>query len=116
MIMWQHRYYHAIWMVMNIAVPAATTSLIDRAWGHDPIAGLLRVVLVHQGTSASTASATSSALSRGRAKTPAETRWISVKFTFGEGYHNYHHTLQRTTATGSSGTTLIPRQMGDLDG
>ncbi|MEE2835071.1 MAG: fatty acid desaturase [Myxococcota bacterium] len=93
MIMWQHRYYHAIWMVMNIAVPAAIGLLIDRVWGMILIAGLLRVVLVHQGTFCINSVCHIIGTQPWSSKDTSRDSWISALFTFGEGYHNYHHTF-----------------------
>ena len=93
MIMWQHRYYHAIWMAMNIAVPAAIGLLIDRVWGMILIAGLLRVVLVHQGTFCINSVCHIIGTQPWSSKDTSRDSWISALFTFGEGYHNYHHTF-----------------------
>ena len=93
MIMWQHRNYHTIWMVVNIGIPALIGLMIDRVWGMILIAGLLRVVLVHQGTFCINSVCHIIGTQPWSTKDTSRDSWISALFTFGEGYHNYHHTF-----------------------
>ena len=93
LVMWQHRNYHAIWMVVNIGIPALIGLMIDRVWGMILIAGLLRVVLVHQGTFCINSVCHIIGTQPWSTKDTSRDSWIGALFTFGEGYHNYHHTF-----------------------
>jgi stearoyl-CoA desaturase (delta-9 desaturase) len=93
LIMWQHRNYNAIWITMNVLLPAAIGLMIDRVWGMILIAGLLRVVLVHQGTFCINSVCHIIGTQPWSTKDTSRDSWISALFTFGEGYHNYHHTF-----------------------
>jgi stearoyl-CoA desaturase (delta-9 desaturase) len=92
-VMWQHRNYNAIWITMNVLLPAAIGLMIDRVWGMILIAGLLRVMLVHQGTFCINSVCHIIGTQPWSTKDTSRDSWISALFTFGEGYHNYHHTF-----------------------
>jgi stearoyl-CoA desaturase (delta-9 desaturase) len=92
-VMWQHRYYDAVWVGMNIILPALVGLMIDRMWGMILIAGLLRVVLVHQGTFCINSVCHIIGTQPWSTKDSSRDSGITALVTFGEGYHNYHHTF-----------------------
>ena len=92
-VMWQHRNYDRIWMLVNIVLPLAIGFAFDRMWGVLLIAGLLRVVLVHQGTFCINSLCHILGTQPWSDEHTSRDHWISALFTFGEGYHNFHHTF-----------------------
>jgi stearoyl-CoA desaturase (delta-9 desaturase) len=92
-VMWQHRNYNAIWVATAILLPAALGLMIDRVWGMILIAGLLRAVLVHQGTFCINSLAHVIGTQPWSTKDTSRDSWVTSLFTFGEGYHNYHHSF-----------------------
>lgn len=93
-VMWQHRYYLPLVLAMNIA-PAVLLGLIT---GHMLenilLAGFLRLVVSHH----STFFINSLAHYWGRRpytdENTARDNDLLALFTYGEGYHNYHHIFQ----------------------
>jgi stearoyl-CoA desaturase (delta-9 desaturase) len=91
LVMWQHKYYLPIAIVFGIGLPTLIGYFLGSALGGFAIAGLLRIVFVHHctffinslchlvGTRPYTDSNT------------ARDSFIMAIFSYGEGYHNYHH-------------------------
>jgi len=109
LVMWQHRYVQWIGLVVGFVVP----TLLGWAYGHfvtgTPaetalacflIPGLLRTVVVQQGTFCI------NSLCHLFGRQPYSTRhsardsWWVALLTFGEGYHNYHHEFQHDYRNG----------------
>lgn len=97
MVRWQHEFYTPVALVSGFLFP----TLIGLAWGGWPaalgaflIAGVARVVFVHHMTFCI------NSLCHWIGKQPYSERctardsWLMALFTFGEGYHNYHHEFQ----------------------
>ncbi|MDO9184222.1 MAG: fatty acid desaturase [Bacteriovorax sp.] len=91
LVMWQHRNYLSIAVVVGFVLPTLIGYFLGSALGGLALAGVLRVVLVHHctffinslchivGTRPYTDSNT------------ARDSFIIALFSYGEGYHNYHH-------------------------
>jgi stearoyl-CoA desaturase (delta-9 desaturase) len=103
LIRWQHRHYVTIAILMGFGLP----SLVGWLWGGWPsalggflIAGVARVVFVHHMTflinSWSHTWGRQPYSSRCTARDNAVLAW----FTFGEGYHNFHHQFQHDYRNG----------------
>ena len=91
LVMWQHKYYLPIAIIVGFGLPTLIGHFLGSALGGFAIAGLLRIVFVHHctffinslchvvGTRPYTDSNT------------ARDSYIMAFFSYGEGYHNYHH-------------------------
>lgn len=103
MLRWQHDHYVPIAMGMGFVLPAALGYLwggwVD-ALGAFLLAGVLRVVFVHHMTFCI------NSLCHWIGRQPYSTRCsakdsgLMAIFTFGEGYHNYHHEFQHDYRNG----------------
>lgn len=91
MIMWQHRNYMAIAILMGFVLPTLIGYFMGSALGGFAIAGLLRIVFVHHCTFFIN-SLCHIVGSRPYTDTnTARDSFIMAFFSYGEGYHNYHH-------------------------
>jgi stearoyl-CoA desaturase (delta-9 desaturase) len=91
LLMWQHRHYIPLAVLMGFVLPTVLGYFLGSALGGLAIAGLVRLVFVHHctffinslchivGTRPYTDSNT------------ARDSFIMAFFSYGEGYHNYHH-------------------------
>ena len=100
---WQHEYYVPIAMIMSFVVPAAIGWAYGgpiSALGAFLIAGVARVVFVHHMTFCI------NSLCHWIGKRPyssnvsARDSFLMALFTFGEGYHNFHHEFQHDYRNG----------------
>jgi stearoyl-CoA desaturase (delta-9 desaturase) len=90
-VMWQHRWVHAILILGGFGIP----TLIGWAFG-DPIAGLLwggflRLVVVHHTTFFVNSLAHYLGEPTYNAEASARDNWLVALLTLGEGYHSFHH-------------------------
>jgi stearoyl-CoA desaturase (delta-9 desaturase) len=91
LVMWQHKHYFVIAVVMGLVLPIVLGHFLGSALGGLALSGITRIVFVHHctffinslchivGTRPYTDSNT------------ARDSWIMAIFSYGEGYHNYHH-------------------------
>ncbi len=99
-VMWQHNYYLPLALAMNI-VPALLVGLaVGDIWGALLVPGVLRLVVSHH----STFFINSLAHFWGRQpytdENSARDNDLLALFTYGEGYHNYHHIFQNDYRNG----------------
>lgn len=103
MVMFQHRYFVPLAILMGFVVPTAIGYLWNGwigALGGFLILGAARVVCVHHVTFCI------NSLCHWIGKRPysgvcsARDSWIMAIFTMGEGYHNYHHEFQHDYRNG----------------
>jgi stearoyl-CoA desaturase (delta-9 desaturase) len=93
-VMWQHNHYLAIMLTANFGVPILLGLLNGDVWGMLLLAGVFRLVVVHHVTFFI------NSLAHIWGKQPytdgntARDNGILAFFTFGEGYHNYHHIFE----------------------
>ena len=93
-VKFQNKYYFHIGIILGLFVPLAIGFLYNRPLGALLWGGFLRVTLVHHATFFI------NSLCHYVGKRPydfsstARDSWFVSLFTFGEGYHNYHHTFQ----------------------
>jgi stearoyl-CoA desaturase (Delta-9 desaturase) len=92
-VMWQHKWYWALNFGAMIAVPLAIGLAIGRPFGMLLFAGLARVVLSHQATFCINSLCHIVGTQPWSAKDSSRDSWIAALVTFGEGYHNYHHSF-----------------------
>ncbi len=89
----QHEYY-ILWSVfMGFIVPMLVCSLWGDMWGGLLIGGFLRVALNQQFTFLINSLCHFAGTKPFSDKITARDNWLTAIFTYGEGYHNYHHTF-----------------------
>ena len=94
MIVFQHRYYYPIAGVVGFGLPALLGWSIGAPWGGVIYAGLLRIVFTHHTTFLiNSACHFFGKQTYGEKNSARDCHLISL-FTFGEGYHNFHHHFQ----------------------
>ncbi len=103
LVMFQHNYVQQIAAFMSFVVPMA----VGYAWhgwqgllGCLIIVGFLRVVCVHHVTFFINSLCHTVGNQPYSARCSARDSWIMAIFTFGEGYHNYHHEFQHDYRNG----------------
>jgi stearoyl-CoA desaturase (delta-9 desaturase) len=90
---WQRKHYLILLLLMNLGLPLLLGWLNGDIWGSLLLAGFLRLVLSQHFTYLINSAAH---IWGSRSYDPAQTardNWFISLFTFGEGYHNYHHTF-----------------------
>jgi stearoyl-CoA desaturase (delta-9 desaturase) len=93
-VAWQHRYYLLLALTMNLALPLALGAAQGRLWGTFLLAGLLRLVLNHHFTFAINSLAHRWGRQTYDPGTTARDNPLLAFFTYGEGYHSFHHRFQ----------------------
>ncbi len=93
-VMWQHNHYLAIMLIMNFGVPIALGALNGDMWGMFLLAGVFRLVVVHHVTFFINSLAHFWGRQPYTDKNTARDNGILAFFTFGEGYHNFHHIFE----------------------
>lgn len=95
LIYWQHKYYFFIAVIVGIILPTLLGGfLFDSYLGGFALSGMARIVFTHHCTFFI------NSLCHCVGSTPytdtnsAKDSWIMAFFTFGEGYHNFHHYFQ----------------------
>jgi len=94
LVMWQHRNIFKIGAVVALLPPLAAGLLLGDLWGHLVMGLLLRIVVTHHTTFFINSAAH---FFGSRPYTDANTardNALLAPFTYGEGYHNYHHLFQ----------------------
>ncbi|WP_309399912.1 acyl-CoA desaturase [Cerasicoccus maritimus] len=103
MLVWQHKYVHLIAMFMSFVVPAAIGYLYNGGEGAMTaflLSGVLRVVVVQHATFFINSACHCVGNQPYSSKHSARDSWLMAIFTFGEGYHNYHHEFQHDYRNG----------------
>jgi stearoyl-CoA desaturase (delta-9 desaturase) len=90
---WQHNNYLWITLAFNIGVPVALGLMTGRVWGMLLWAGLIRIVVVHHFTFFINSLAHMWGSRPWSKEQSARDNGLLALFTFGEGYHNFHHTF-----------------------
>lgn len=89
----QHDHYLWISLGFNLAIPLALGLATGRVWGMLLWAGLIRVVVVHHFTFFINSLAHMWGRRPWSDDQTARDNAVLALLTFGEGYHNYHHTF-----------------------
>lgn len=93
-LQWQHRHYLTLVLVMNIVVPGFIGFLGGDIIAGILLSGLLRLVLSQHVTWLINSIAHMWGRQTYSDKSSARDNPVLALFTYGEGYHNYHHTFQ----------------------
>lgn len=99
---WQHRHYLAISTAVNVGITVILGLLSGRMLGMFVFALLLRVVLTHHFTFLINSAAHMWGNQPWSRAHSAKDNWLLSFLTFGEGYHNYHHTFQADYRNGTA--------------
>jgi stearoyl-CoA desaturase (delta-9 desaturase) len=102
-VMWQHRYTHWIGAAVNLVLIPALGWLWGgwtSALGALLIGSVLRVVVVQHSTFCINSFCHWIGRRPYSTRCTARDSWIMALFTFGEGYHNYHHEFQHDYRNG----------------
>lgn len=93
-VMWQHNHYLPIMLVSNFGIPLLLGWLNGDIWGMLLLAGVFRLVAVHHFTFFINSLAHIWGKQPYTDKNSARDNGILAFFTFGEGYHNFHHIFE----------------------
>jgi stearoyl-CoA desaturase (Delta-9 desaturase) len=100
LVMWQHRNYVVLAIGVGGLLPMGLGALWGDALGGLLIAGFLRLVLQYHATFATNSLAHSLGSRPYDRSTSARDSFVTALFTFGEGYHNFHHRFQNDYRNG----------------
>ena len=107
--MWQHKYVHWIGFVVGVMIPVALGYFGNLAMGLDPwtgalggflIAGVCRIVVAQHCTFFINSFCHMLGRQPYSTSHSARDSALMAFFTFGEGYHNYHHEFQHDYRNG----------------
>jgi len=90
-VMLQHKYFMAIAILMGFGLPTLIGSFFGSAIGGFTLAGLLRIVFVHHCTFFINSLCHVVGKRTYTDTNSARDSFILAFFTYGEGYHNFHH-------------------------
>lgn len=93
-VMWQHNHYLKIMLTANFGVPMLLGWLNGDIWGMLLLAGVFRLVVVHHVTFFINSLAHIWGRQPYTDKNSARDNDLLAFFTFGEGYHNFHHIFE----------------------
>lgn len=93
-IVWQHEYYYSISIFMCFFFPGLIGLLWGDFLGGVLIAGFLRLFINHHFTFFINSLCHFRGTQPFSDKHTAKDNWILALFTYGEGYHNFHHEFQ----------------------
>lgn len=93
-IKFQNKYYFSIGIIVGFLIPLAIGYMYGRPFGAILWAGFLRLAIVHHATFFINSLCHYVGKRTYDFKSTARDSWFVSWFTFGEGYHNYHHKFQ----------------------
>lgn len=93
-VAFQHKYYLWIAIGMNVGIPLALGILHGDIWGSLLLGGFLRLVVSHHCTFFINSLAHFWGSRPYTTENTARDNGVLALFTWGEGYHNYHHLFQ----------------------
>lgn len=99
-VMWQHRHYLALVVVMNILLPLTLGWLNGDILSMLLLAGVMRLVLVHHCTFFINSLAHIWGKQPYTDKNTARDNGLLALLTYGEGYHNFHHIFEHDYRNG----------------
>lgn len=93
-VAWQHQNYWILVLAMNVLLPMGIGGLMGDIWGGLLLMGFLRLVVCHHTTFFINSLAHFWGRQPYSDRHSARDNGIIALLTYGEGYHNYHHTFQ----------------------
>ncbi|WP_371187030.1 acyl-CoA desaturase [Thalassotalea maritima] len=99
-VMWQHKYYVPLALAMNIGIPVLLGWLNGDIVSALLLVGVLRLVLSHHTTFFINSLAHIWGKQTYTDKNTARDNGFLAFFTFGEGYHNFHHIFENDYRNG----------------
>ena len=93
LLRWQHKHHFLIGAVAA-TIPLWIGLALGDFWGFAIVAVLLRIVLTHHTTFLINSAAHLFGTRPYSEASSARDNWVLAPFTYGEGYHNFHHTWQ----------------------
>lgn len=90
-IVWQHRYFAQVALVVGFILPALVASLWGDWLGGFLLAGVLRVALNHHVTFCINSVCHVFGKRLYSLEQTGRDNWVTALFTYGEGFHNFHH-------------------------
>ncbi len=97
---WQHRWYWPLTLFMNAGVPLLLGWAVGDLWGVFLLAGVLRLFVNHHFTFFINSLAHMWGRQPYSDEHTAKDNWFISILTYGEGYHNFHHTFQNDYRNG----------------
>ncbi len=91
LVAWQHRYFYPLALVMSFGFPAVFALLWNDPWGGFMVAGVARLVLVQHFTWCINSVAHTFGRQTYSDRHSSRDSGLMAFFTYGEGYHNFHH-------------------------
>ena len=91
MLAFQHRFYLPLALATNFGIPLLAGWAIGDVWGTFILAGVLRLVVSHHVTFFINSLAHMWGSRPYTEENTARDNPVLAFFTYGEGYHNYHH-------------------------
>jgi stearoyl-CoA desaturase (delta-9 desaturase) len=99
-VVFQHRFYLPIVLATNFGIPLAIGLLVHDVWGVLLLAGFARLVASHHFTFFINSLAHFWGNQPYTDENTARDNHVLAVFTFGEGYHNFHHIFARDYRNG----------------
>ena len=103
LVMWQHRHIHLLAVLVSFVLPTLLGALWDGwvgALGGFLIGGVAKVVVLQHGTFLINSACHTIGRQPYSTRCSARDSFLMALFTFGEGYHNYHHEFQHDYRNG----------------
>ena len=91
LVQFQHRFFVPLAIIFGFILPMLIAALWGDAWGGLIIAGALRVTIAQHSTFCINSVCHAFGKQPYSDRHTARDHWFTAFFTFGEGYHNYHH-------------------------
>ncbi len=99
-VMWQHRHYLLLAITANLALPIGLGLIYGDVLGMVLVVGVLRLVLTHHTTFFINSLAHFWGSQPFTSNNTARDNPVLAVFTFGEGYHNFHHLFENDYRNG----------------
>jgi stearoyl-CoA desaturase (delta-9 desaturase) len=94
LVLWQHKYYVPLVGIIGFGLPTLIGLAFGRPFGGMLWGGLVRTVALQHGTFLINSAAHFFGTQPYSNQDSSRDNWPLAFLTFGEGYHNYHHTFQ----------------------
>ena len=90
-VRWQHQFYTYVSLFMGFVLPALMAACWGDFWGGLILAGALRITINHHLTFCINSVCHIFGKQNFSNEQTARDNWVTALFTYGEGFHNFHH-------------------------